>query len=318
MLKRLFFLIFFVVATIAVLYGRSFSVENAEPNPKITEKGWGFQAQFEKLPSYIRVYKTPLLFQSQRIVAYIAVADMSKATFVVLGDKKGSKTLSQFYNENKIPIVMNGGYFWKNTSLSLICKNKKIICPNSRTSSKDWLTMYYPTRGVFGLMENNSYQASWVYTTTDSITYSYPVVAKNDYKKPPKAMPSDSFPKGGIELKGKTLIGGGPVLIKNGTIRNTYKEELLNIGADSNQPRSAIGITDDKKLIFFVCEGRNMTKDVLGLTTHKVALIMSELGCVDAMNLDGGGSSCLLVNGKETIKSSDGEQRAIVTAIGLK
>jgi exopolysaccharide biosynthesis protein len=36
------------------------------------------------------------------------------------------------------------------------------------------------------------------------------------------------------------------------------------------------------------------------------------------LNLDGGGSSCMLVNGMETIKPSDGSQRAVVTAIGLK
>ncbi len=32
---------------------------------------------------------------------------------------------------------------------------------------------------------------------------------------------------------------------------------------------------------------------------------MADLGCVEALNLDGGGSSCVLVNGKETIQVSD-------------
>jgi exopolysaccharide biosynthesis protein len=42
------------------------------------------------------------------------------------------------------------------------------------------------------------------------------------------------------------------------------------------------------------------------------AKILLDLGCYEALNLDGGGSSCMLVNGKETIKPSDKEgQRPI-------
>lgn len=36
------------------------------------------------------------------------------------------------------------------------------------------------------------------------------------------------------------------------------------------------------------------------------------------MNLDGGGSSCMLVNGQETIKPSDGAQRSVTTAVAIK
>ena len=68
----------------------------------------------------------------------------------------------------------------------------------------------------------------------------------------------------------------------------------------------------------FVCEGRNMTEGVKGFTTEEVAEIMKELGCVEAINLDGGGSSCMLVNGKETIKVSDGSQRAVASAVMFK
>jgi exopolysaccharide biosynthesis protein len=40
--------------------------------------------------------------------------------------------------------------------------------------------------------------------------------------------------------------------------------------------------------------------------------MLREIGCVEALNLDGGGSSCLLVNGKETIRVSDaGGQRPV-------
>lgn len=61
-----------------------------------------------------------------------------------------------------------------------------------------------------------------------------------------------------------------------------------------------------------------MTEGVAGLTTANVAKVMKDLGCTEALNLDGGRSSCMLVNGKETIKGSDGKQRKVLTAVGIK
>ncbi|MDD4690303.1 MAG: phosphodiester glycosidase family protein, partial [Eubacteriales bacterium] len=65
--------------------------------------------------------------------------------------------------------------------------------------------------------------------------------------------------------------------------------------------------------------GRNITPDTPGFSTSEVASILKSLGCVDAINLDGGGSSCMLINGKETIKpSGNGVQRSLVTAIAIQ
>jgi exopolysaccharide biosynthesis protein len=49
-----------------------------------------------------------------------------------------------------------------------------------------------------------------------------------------------------------------------------------------------------------------------GATLKQTAMLLLTAGCVEGLNLDGGGSTCLLVNGKETIQPSDREgQRAI-------
>ena len=82
--------------------------------------------------------------------------------------------------------------------------------------------------------------------------------------------------------------------------------------------RTAIGVTANNKVIFFVCEGRSVTEGVKGMNMAMMANILKSLGCVDAMNLDGGGSTCMLVNGKPVIKPSAGAQRAITTAVALK
>ncbi|MCS3313496.1 hypothetical protein NXX38_16985 [Bacteroides sp. BFG-637] len=71
---------------------------------------------------------------------------------------------------------------------------------------------------------------------TTNITYSYPHnQAENKYGETPKEVPSATLPAGGSVLKAKNAIGGGPMLIKDGAIKDTYVAELLKISADSNQ-----------------------------------------------------------------------------------
>ena len=118
------------------------------------------------------------------------------------------------------------------------------------------------------------------------------------------------------------MIGAGPVLIKDKQIRNTWRFECLPGDYDVNclnpDPRTAIGVTADKKLVLFVCEGREMTEGVKGYSTENVAKILLEFGCTDAVNLDGGGSTCLLINGIETVQPTDGAQRSVGSCIYIK
>jgi exopolysaccharide biosynthesis protein len=74
-----------------------------------------------------------------------------------------------------------------------------------------------------------------------------------------------------------------------------------------------MGYTADNKLIILVIEGRNAS--AAGATLTQEAQIFKDLGCVEALNLDGGGSSCLLINGKETITVSDKEGQRPVPAV---
>lgn len=258
---------------------------------------------------------------------------MTKAKFEVLGDiafsqeangygGKALNTPSEFYESSKDPIVVNGGLFFASGgfyySQNLVIRNGQLLAPNQNYYSEDWVTMWYPTLGAFCQMKDGTFQTTWTYQGSDGINYCYPAPADNDIKKDPLPAPSSTFPSGAKALEATTGIGGVTVLLRGGEIKNTYVQEMLNISAASNQPRTAIGYTNNKKMIIFVCEGRNMTEGVAGLTTANVATVMKDLGCTEALNLDGGGSSCMLVNGKETIKGSDGKQRKVLTAVGIK
>ncbi|MGI8600459.1 MAG: phosphodiester glycosidase family protein, partial [Chitinophagaceae bacterium] len=72
--------------------------------------------------------------------------------------------------------------------------------------------------------------------------------------------------------------------------------------------------TADGKLIILAVQGR--TPGVAdGASLPQIAQILKDLGCIEAINLDGGGSSCLLINGKETITPSDKEGQRAVPAV---
>jgi exopolysaccharide biosynthesis protein len=120
----------------------------------------------------------------------------------------------------------------------------------------------------------------------------------------------------GRKWKMQTAIGGGPALIHHGVVRITNNEEMMFTGKAQHDrhPRTAMGYTADGKLIIMVVEGRNQGV-AEGASLIHLAEMLKELGCVEALNLDGGGSSCMLVNGKETIKPSDKEGQRPVPAV---
>ena len=107
------------------------------------------------------------------------------------------------------------------------------------------------------------------------------------------------------------------MLIHDGRIRITNKEEQLFPDPKNDyHPRTAMGYTRDGQLIVLAIQGRT-PGIAAGATLEQEARILLNLGCYEALNLDGGGSSCLLVNGKETIRPSDEEGERPVPAVFL-
>lgn len=308
--------------------------ETPEVNEDATLDKWTeVSSDYGKLPEHIKVYKSPEKLEGKQAIAYIAVADLTSAIWDIwsikdaemAGTSDAFKTPATVYAETSCPVVINAGFFYSsdglNYSSSLAVRNSELLAYNINYASEDWVTIYYPTRAAFIESEDGKFDACWTYKGR-SAHYMYPSPAENTWESRPAKTPSASYPEGGEIFAAKTAIGGGPLLVDGGKFRNTYVEELYNgasgISPDSNQPRTAIGVTVDKKMIVFVCEGREMTEGVAGLTTADVANVLIDLGCVEAINLDGGGSSCMLINGRQTIKPSDGAQRRVGSTIMIK
>ena len=90
------------------------------------------------------------------------------------------------------------------------------------------------------------------------------------------------------------IISGGPYLVKDGEVYvDMTAQKLQSIGG--RNPRTAIGYTKDNDMIMLVADGREGHS--VGLTLMELADFMQSLGCVNAINLDGGGSTVMYVNG---------------------
>ncbi|NLY51930.1 MAG: phosphodiester glycosidase family protein [Firmicutes bacterium] len=110
-------------------------------------------------------------------------------------------------------------------------------------------------------------------------------------------------------------IGGGPRLLRNGEIDVTGQEERFQ--ADITQgraPRTALGVTASGELLLVTVNGRQSNISI-GMTLEELAELMLELGAVDAMNLDGGGSSTMVVRGIVLNAPSDGRPRPVSNAL---
>lgn len=115
----------------------------------------------------------------------------------------------------------------------------------------------------------------------------YALLQKKDVELTIKTIP---------EWKGvKHIISGGPYLVKNGEVYvDMTAQKLQAIGG--RNPRSAIGYTADNNIIFVAVDGREGSS--IGMTLMELANFMQSIGCIGAINLDGGGSTVMYVNGK--------------------
>ena len=91
------------------------------------------------------------------------------------------------------------------------------------------------------------------------------------------------------------IISGGPYLVKNGGVYIDVTEQKLGSIGGRN-PRTAVGYTPDNNLVIVTVDGRENSS--IGMTLNELANFMKSIGCYNAMNLDGGGSTVLYVNGK--------------------
>lgn len=111
------------------------------------------------------------------------------------------------------------------------------------------------------------------------------------------------------------IVGGVPQLIKNGKIEITWEQEKTSKSfVETKHPRTAVAKLKDGKFLMITVDGRSEASGGIGL--QNLAEILLELGATDAMNLDGGGSTTMFLDGKIVNHPSDKEgERKVSDAI---
>jgi uncharacterized protein YigE (DUF2233 family) len=112
-----------------------------------------------------------------------------------------------------------------------------------------------------------------------------------------------------------TALGGGPRLVSNGRVEVTALREAFRSDVRVGRaPRTAFGIDKYGRYILLVADGRQPFYSV-GLTLGELAATMQKLGAVNALNLDGGGSTAMAIRSRVVNRPSDGSERAVSNAL---
>ncbi|MDQ1089563.1 exopolysaccharide biosynthesis protein [Siphonobacter sp. SORGH_AS 1065] len=94
------------------------------------------------------------------------------------------------------------------------------------------------------------------------------------------------------KLNAPNVMVTGPLLVWDGETVPLQK----NAFNDNRHPRTAACITREKHLILLTADGRNAQAE--GLSLHELAFLLKQLRCERAVNLDGGGSSTMVISGQ--------------------
>jgi hypothetical protein len=283
---------------------------------------------YAPLPASVHVYRCTDSLNGFPFVGYYVSARLKDKGLLFTAQTGQGKRFTplQYYQLESFPLLVVNCTFFSfltNENLNVVIRDGKMLAYNVlslRGTGPDSLLYYYPTRSAIGIDRKRRADIAWLFTdSTRRWPYAFedrPVVAKGVDSAPTIYSLND------IEWKWwkmRTAVGGGPVLLHDGKVFISDRQEQVFPGEGregDHQPRTAMGYTRDGRLIVLAIQGR--TPGVAaGITLEEEAQILQNLGCYEALNLDGGGSTCLLVNGKETVRPSDRTGQRPVPAVFL-
>ena len=121
----------------------------------------------------------------------------------------------------------------------------------------------------------------------------------------------------GLWEKADFIVSGGPLLLWKGRrLEEPEKESISKVFFLARHPRTAAGVRADGTLLFVTVDGRRPDESV-GMSLPELTDLMVALGCVSAINLDGGGSTTMVINGKVVNQPSGALPRSNADAILL-
>ena len=188
-------------------------------------------------------------------------------------------TLSSIYSENNVQAAINAGYF------GIIKGGKGYPIGALRVNGRNF-SLPYDMRGCLAWNDNDEALFA-VANATEEADY-WPEMTN--------------------------IIQAGPLIINEGA--SAGEDENFSGGLISaRHPRSAVGLNAQGSWVFIAVDGRNGMHSS-GATISEMAEILRGQGMMYALNLDGGGSTEIMIDGKIWNIPSDGFERRISYALG--
>lgn len=303
---------------------------------------WTDISETYNMPASIKLYKTTTSVTGRSINAWYAVADMSAGDLELRTIKTSSATKPSVAAKNLggVQIAINGGFFGGGQSYSYVMDQGKETATGVKAVTRSYYgdasktsvsRQFNITRGAFGVNKNQEPSVKWLYGSY-MWAYDSPLPA---YNSGPVLQPSATYPSEKHTWDVYSAIGGGPIILHDGHVCIDYltvkdkgnggryigNPELLDddiFGPSVRPPRTAIGHTADGKIVIMVVDGRG-SGGSQGVSLDELARLMKGLGCVNVLNLDGGGSTVFCATPDATIlnKPSDGSERSVMSYVAI-
>jgi hypothetical protein len=168
-----------------------------------------------------------------------------------------------------------------------------------------------PDGTVFSVQESNSAipAGGWVLSAHGQAAAWLDRALKPGVRVMLKSPLSDFWP--GV----KHALGGGPTLLRSGEVLVTAMQEQFKPDiSEGLAPRTAVGVTPDGQALLVTVDGRQPQLS-RGLSLAGLAYLLKDLGAVDALNLDGGGSTAMAIGPTIVNRPSDGVERRVSNAL---
>ena len=271
----------------------------------------------QSLPPAIRVYATrdselPLRAWHVRVDLH----DSRITPRVVQAEgEDGLETPAQLAARLGARVVVNGGYFRTQGNgvrhVGLLATEGELREP-AIDSILHGERRYYTARAALGLRDRGGVDVAWVSSRKGQL-FEHREPLANANGQPIEGIDFDRLGSWAV----RDAVAAGPALVVDGRVRVTADEEVFyGTAVPEAHPRTAAGYTREGELILLVVDGRQPASG--GLDLEGLAHVLRDLGCVEALNLDGGGSSALVVDGVLVNRPEGGErQREVLSAVAV-
>ncbi len=221
---------------------------------------WKARKVDRKVKLYQYHFQSKNLFNANQHISYVLVKRSRRHQFHIAAESQKLRTVSDFAGEVKPLAVVNGNFFdVKNGGAVDFTKVRGQVINGNRNAANE---------------KPDFHQKAAV------------VIAANGV---PEIKKWDGLVNWEEWLKEPDVMLNGPLLIFN-----RQDETLEPVGFNTaRHPRTCMGITKKGHIIMLVVDGRNANSQ--GMNLFELTKVMRWLGCVSAINFDGGGSSALWV-----------------------